>query len=330
MMKRYLELAALWTFAAAVGLTTGETAAQSDPVQAFPAKPVHLVVPFAAGGGNDILARVLSPKMGESFGQPVLVENKPGAQGIIAAEFVMKSTPDGYTVLVGPSGPMTGNPAIYSKLPYSTLRDFLPVTMIGSIPLILVVNSSLPVYSVQELVAYAKARPTSMNYGATAALFQLTSELFNQKTGTRFQHIPYKSSAESMNAVLSGEVTITFSDPPPAAGPLKAGRLRGLAISSPSRHPAWPDIPTMAEAGISDMAFVTWYGLFLPAGTPQAIVRKLRDEVARVVALPDVRERFASLGVDPSGMAGDEFAKIVAADIARWTAVAKAANIKGD
>lgn len=330
MMQRFLELAVRWALAAAAVVAAGQTVAQSDPAQTFPAKPMRMVVPFAPGGGSDILARVLSSKMSESFGQSVLVENKPGAQGIIAAEFVMKSAPDGYTVLMGPSGPMTGNPAMYSKLPYSTLQDFVPVTMIGSIPLILVVNASLPVYSVQELVAYAKERPSKVNYGSSAALFQLTSELFNQKTGTRFQHIPYKGSADSMNAVLSGEVTITFSDPPPSAGPLKAGRLRGLAISSASRHPVWPDIPTMAEAGISDMAFVTWFGLFLPAGTPRTIGRKLRDEVARVIALADVRERFAGLGVDPSGMTGEEFSKIVATDIARWTAVAKAANIKAE
>lgn len=329
-MKRFLEIAALWTFAAAAGLATDQAAAQSEPVQAFPARPIRLVVPFGAGGGNDIVARFLAPKMGESFGQPVLVENKPGAQGIIGVEFVMKSAPDGYTVLVGPSGPMTGNPAIYSKLPYSTLRDFVPVTMIGSIPYLLVVNSSLPVHSLKELVEYAKARPASANYSAPAAIFQLASELFNQKTGTRFQYIPYKSSALSLNAVLSGEVTFTITDPPPSAGQLKAGRLRGLAITSPSRHPSWPEIPTMAEAGVPDIAFVTWFGLFLPAGAPQAIARKLRDEVARLVALPDVRERFATLSVDPSGMTGEEFAKIVAADIARWTAVAKAANIKAD
>lgn len=330
MLKQLLKLAVLWIFATAVCPAIGQTAAQPGAAQTFPAKPIRLIVPFGAGGGNDIVARLLAPKMSESFGQPVLVENKPGAQGIIAVEYVMKSAPDGYTVLVGPSGPMTGNPAIYSKLPYSTLRDFVPVTMIGSIPYLLVVNSSLPVHSVKELVEYAKARPTSVNYSAPAAIFQLACELINQKTGTRFQYIPYKSSALALNAVLSGEVTFTITDPPPSAGALKAGLLRGLAITSPSRHPSWPEIPTMAESGVSDIAFVTWFGLFLPAGTPQAIAHKIRDEVTRLVALPDIRTRMASLGVDPSGMPGDEFAKIVAADIARWTAVAKAANIKAD
>jgi len=313
----------------AAGLA-GQAAAQSDPALSFPTRPIRLVIPFAPGGGNDILARVLAPKMAAALGQPVVVENKPGAQGIIGVELVMKSPPDGYTVLVGPSGPMTGNPAIYTKLPYDPIRDFVPVTMIGSIPLILVVNSSLPVKSVQELVAYAKAHPKSVNYSSVAALFQLTSELFNQKTGTHFQQIPYKSSGDAVNAVISGEVTIMFSDPPPAAGQIKTGRLRGLAISTPNRHPSWPNIPTLAETGISDMAFVTWFGLFLPANTPASIARKLRDEVARAISLPDVRERFAALGVDPSGMPGDQFGKVLAADIARWTAVAKAANIKAD
>ncbi len=329
-MKRLMAMIGLWVFATVAGVAFGQTGAPPDSVQAFPNKSVRLVIPFAPGGGNDILARLLSAKMSESFGQPVIVDNKPGAQGIIGVEFVMKSAPDGYTVLMGPSGPMTGNPAIYSKLPYSPTLDFVPVTMIGSIPYILVVNASLPVQSVQELVAYAKARQATVNYSSTAALFQLAMELFNQKAGTRFQHIPYKSSAEAMNAVLSGEVTVTFSDPPPSAGPIKAGRLKGLAISSPNRHPVFPDIPTMAEAGISDMAFETWFGLFLPLRTPVAIARKLRDEVARVVALPDVRVHLATLGVDPSGMPSEDFAKVVAADIARWTAVAKAANIKAD
>jgi tripartite-type tricarboxylate transporter receptor subunit TctC len=320
-MRQWKSLfAALW-FAAASATAVAQT---------YPSKPIRLVIPFAAGGGNDIVARIVGAKLGEAFGQPVLVENKPGAQGIIAVKFVQESAPDGHTILVGPSGPMTGNPAIYTKLPYETLRDFAPITMVGSFPLILVVNGASPVKSVQELVAFAKSRPNSVNYGSTAALFQLSSELLNQKTGTNFQHIPYKSSAEFVNAVVANEVTIAFADPPPAAGLLKAGKLRALAVTSANRHPSWPDVPTLAEAGVPDVAFLIWIGLFMPAQTPAAIVKRVRDEVARIIALPDVRERLAGLGVDPSGMPSEEFAKVIAADIARWTAVAKAANIKAD
>ncbi|MEO7405016.1 MAG: tripartite tricarboxylate transporter substrate binding protein [Burkholderiales bacterium] len=298
--------------------------------QAYPSKQVRLVIPFAVGGGNDIVARVVAAKLGDAFGQPVIVDNKPGAQGVIAADFAMKSAPDGYTLLMGPSGVMSSNQAINPKLPYQTLRDFVPVTMIGSFPLILVVNSGLSVKSLQELIDYAKARPKNINYGSTTALFQLTSELFNQRTGTSFQHIPYKSSGDFVNAILANEITMAFADPPPAAAHLKSGRLRALAVTADARHPSWPDVPTLFELGIPDMAFAIWMGLFVPTGTPAPIVTKLRDEVARTVALPDVKERFATLGVDPSGMPGEAFAKIIAADIARWTAVAKAANIKAD
>ncbi|MSQ21418.1 MAG: tripartite tricarboxylate transporter substrate binding protein [Betaproteobacteria bacterium] len=295
---------------------------------AYPSKPSRMVIPFGPGGGNDIVARVLSAKLSDSFGQPVIVDNKPGAQGIIAAEAVKTAVPDGYTMLMGPSGVMSANVATHDKLPYAPLKDFVPVLMIGSFPLILVVNVNHPARTVQELVAYAKANPAKVNYGSTTALFQLTSELFNQKTSTNFVHIPYKSSGEFVNAVLSGEITIAFSDPPPAAAHLKSGRLRALGVTAATRHPSWPDVPTMAEAGVPDMAFSVWMGLFVPAGTPAAAMSRLRDDVTRILAMTDVRERFAGLGVDPSGMGTEAFTKIIADDIARWTAVAKTGNIK--
>ena len=304
--------------------------AQEDAAKAFPTKPIRIIVGYSAGGGNDIVARVLSVKMSEGLGQSVIVENKPGAQSIIAAEYVAKSAPDGHTVLMGPSGPMTMNPASYSKLPYSPLRDFAPVSMIGSFPLILVVSPSLQVQSVKDLVEYAKSRPDAVNYAASAAPFQFASELFKQRTGTNFAFIPYRGSGDSITAVVAGQVTMTITDPPPAAGPLKGGKIRPLAITSAARHPSWPDVPTMAESGIPDGDITIWMGLFVPAATPPAIVKKLRDEVARVVHLPDIRERLATLGVDPVGNTSEEFRRIVAADIARWTSVAKAANIKAD
>jgi tripartite-type tricarboxylate transporter receptor subunit TctC len=199
--------------------------------------------------------------------------------------------------------------------------------MIGSFPLILVVNPDLPVKSVKELIAYAKASPQKANYGASAAPFQLAAELFNQKTGTRFQYIPYKGSGESVNAVMSGQVTMTIADPPPVVGPLKGGRVRGLAVTSAKRHPAFPDLPTMAESGV-DIEVTLWTAFLAPAGTPAPIVRRVRDEVVRVVKLPEVRERFAGMGIDPVANTPEEFRRIMAADIAKWTAVAKAANIK--
>ena len=298
--------------------------------ESFPARPIRIIVGYVAGGGNDIIARVVAGKMAEGLGQQVIIENKPGAQSIIAAEFVAKAAPDGYTILMGPSGPMTMNPATYAKLPYAPLRDFVPLSMIGSFPLILVASGASSVKSVQDLIDFAKANPAKSNYASSAAPFQLAAELLKLRTGTSFTHIPYKGSNESANAVMSGEVTMTISDPPPVAGPIKSGRLRALAVTSPRRHPSWPDVPTMMEAGIPDIDIVIWTGFLAPAGTPAAVVKRLQDEVARVVRLPDIRERLNGMGVDPVGNSSEEFGRIIAADIAKWTAVARAANIRAD
>jgi len=311
----------------ALAILAGATALAQD---SYPARPIRIIVGYVAGGGNDIIARVVAGKMAEGLGQQIIIENRPGAQSIIAAEFVAKSAPDGYTVLMGPSGPMTMNPATYSKLPYAPLRDFVPLSMIGSFPLILVTSASSPLKSVKELIDFAKANPGKTNYSSSAAPFQLASELLKLRTGTDFTHIPYKGSNESANAVMAGEVTMTIADPPPLAGPLKGGRLRALAVTSPRRHPSWPDVPTMMEAGIPDIDIVIWTGFLAPAGTPAAIVKRLQDEVARVVRLPEIRERLNGMGVDPVGNTSEEFGRIIAADIAKWTAVAKAANIKAD
>ena len=301
---------------------------QAQP--AYPAKPIQLIVGYAAGGGTDLLARIVASKMAEGLGQPVVIENKVGAQSIIAAQYVARAQPDGYTILLGPSGPMSMNPALYSKLPYSPLRDFAPISLLGSFPLVLAVGQSHPARTVQQLVDYAKANPDKSNYGASAAPFQLAAELFKQKTGTAFQHIAYKGSNESVNATATGEVTMTLADPPPLVGQVKAGRVRPLAITTPVRHPAWPEVPTMREAGFADMDIVLWTGLLAPAGTSPAVIKRLQDEVTRVLNLPDVRERIVALGIDPVASTPDEFSRVIAADIAKWTAVAKAANIKAD
>jgi tripartite-type tricarboxylate transporter receptor subunit TctC len=304
------------------------TAAQSQP--AYPSKPIQLIIGYAAGGGTDLLGRVVAAKMAEGLGQAVVIENKAGAQAIIAAQHVAKANPDGYTLMLGPTGPLAMNPALYSKLPYSPLRDFAPISLIGSFPLVLVVGQSHPAKTVQQLVDYAKASPDKANYGASAAPFQLAAELFKQKTGTAFQHIAYKGSNESVNATATGEITMTIADPPPVVGQYKAGRVRVLAVTAAARHPGWPGVPTMAEAGIPDMEIALWAGLLAPAGTPQPIIRRLQEEVARVMKLPEVRERIAALGVDPASSTPEEFSRLIAADIAKWTAVAKAANIKAD
>jgi tripartite-type tricarboxylate transporter receptor subunit TctC len=296
----------------------------------YPTKPIRIVLGYAAGGGNDLIVRVMAPRMSEGLGQPVIVENKPGAQGIIASESVAKAPPDGYTLLMGPTGPMAMNPATYAKLPYSSTRDFAPISTIGQFPLIVAVGAALPIRSVKELIDYAKQNPGKANYGSSAAAFQIATELFKQKTGTEFVHIPYKSSGESVQAVVAGQVTMTICDPPPASGPLRAGTVRALAITSDKRHPSWPDVPTLAEAGVPDVEVWLWTAFWAPVKTPPSIVARLQEETARVVRLPDVREGLAKLGVDPVGGSSEELRSRLARDLAKWTAVAKAANIKNE
>jgi tripartite-type tricarboxylate transporter receptor subunit TctC len=298
--------------------------------EAYPNKPIRILVGYAAGGGNDIIVRVMQPELQKGLGQPVIIENKPGAQGIIAAELAARSAPDGYTIMMGPSGPMTINPATYSKLPYSPTRDFAPISMICEFPLLVTVDAKLPVNSVRELIAYAKANPGKSNYASSAGIFQITTEMFKQRTGTAIEMIPYKSSGESVQAVLGGQVMMTIVDPPPATGALKAGTLRALAVTSGKRHPSWPELPTLIEAGVPDMEVPVWTAFFAPAKTPPAIVARLQQEVARVVQTQEVRDRFAAMGLDPVGGSSEDLGRRMARDIEKWTAVAKAANIKND
>src|SRR5207302_1686283 len=298
--------------------------------QDYPSKPIRIIVGYAAGGGNDLIVRVMAQRMAEGLVQPVIIENKPGAQAIIATEYAAKAPPDVYIVLMGPTGPMTMNPATYAKLPYDPVRDFAPIATIGQFPLLVTVGASLPVRSIKELIDYAKKNPGKANYGSSAAAFQIATELFKQKTGTEFVHIPYKSSGESVQAVVSGQVTMTICDPPPASGPLRAGTARALAITSSQRHPSWPDVPTLAEAGVPEVEVWLWTAFFAPARTPPAIVARLQKEVARVVRLPDVREGLAKLGVDPVGGSSEELGTRLARDIEKWTAVAREANIRND
>ena len=323
---------ALGGLAAATLAGTGvvQVSAQGDPAQTYPNKPIRIIVGFGPGGGNDIFARLVGQKLSERLGQPVLVENKPGAGAVIATDYVAKSPPDGYTLLVGATGAMTISPAVYSKLPYATLRDFVPLSMIASFPLLVTVNASAPVKSIAELVAYAKANPAKANYASSSPAFQLATEQFKQKTGAPLEHIAYKSSGEMLTAVVSGEVLVALADAPPVSGHLKAGRIRALAVTSAQRISEFPDVPTMAEAGVADLEVRLWSGLFAPAATPAGIVKKLEKELMEIVKLPDVNERLKGLAVDPAGSTSEEFARMIAAELPHWAAVAKAANIKLD
>jgi tripartite-type tricarboxylate transporter receptor subunit TctC len=299
--------------------------AQEDPAK-YPTKPIHLIVGFAAGGGNDIIARVFGQKLSESLGQPVIVENKPGGGAIVATEYVAKSPPDGYTLLMSASG-ISINPAVYAKLPYDAVNDFVAVSELGSFPLIMIVAASSPIKSVAELVTYAKANPDKMNYASSSASFQLVTELFKQKTGAPMQVIPYKSANESVLAVISGQVTTTIADAGPVTGQVKSGTARALAVAAPKRMEDLPDVPTLKEAGV-DVDAVLWSGIFVPKATPPAIVRKIEGELMRIARLPDVIARLKPLGIDTIGNSSEEFTKILADDIARWGEVARSANIK--
>jgi tripartite-type tricarboxylate transporter receptor subunit TctC len=304
--------------------------AQDDAAQAYPSKPVYLIVGFGPGGGNDIYARLIQPKLAERLGKPVVIENKPGAGGTIAANFVARSAPDGHTLYLGATGAMTVSPAVFSKLPYDTLRDFAPVSMIAWNPLLLAVNANAPVKSVQDLVAYASANPAKANYASSSPAFQLPTEQFKERTGTPLVGANYKSSNESLAAVVSGEVLMAIADAAPVMEQLRAGRVRALGVLSAQRFADLPDVPTMAEAGLPDMEVRLWSGVFAPAATPPAIVRKLEKELIEIIKLPEVNDRLKQLQVDPSGNTSEEFKRLIAAELARWAAVAKAANIKLD
>jgi len=293
----------------------------------YPTRPIRIVVGFTPGGGNDIIARVFGQKLSESLGQPVIIENKPGAGAILATEYVARSAPDGYMLLVGASGAMVINPAVYEKLSYDTVRDFKPVSELGSFPLILIVNSKSPFKSLADLVAYAKANPDKANYSSSSAAFQLATELFKQKTGVPMQMIPYKGANDSVTAVISGEVTATIADAGPVTSQVTGGNARALAVAAPKRVESLPEVPTMKEAG-ADVEAVLWSGIFVPAATPPEIVAKLEAEFIRIARLPDVVSRLKLLNIDSIGNSSEEFSRIIAADLERWKAVARAGNIK--
>src|SRR5580692_4890650 len=276
-----------------------------DDVSKYPTRPIHIIVGFAAGGGNDIIARVFGQKLSEDLGQPVVVENRPGAGAIVAMEHVAKSPPDGYTLLVSASG-IAINSAVYAKLPYDPIRDFTPVSEIAAFPLILIVNAASPFKSTAELVAYAKANPDKTNYASSSATFQFVTELFKQKTGAPMQVIPYKSATESVTAVIAGQVTTTIADAGPVLSQVQGGHLRALAIASPKRMPELPGVPTLKEQG-TDVDGDLWTGVFAPGGTPPAVVKKLESEFIRIAQLPDVIARLKPLGVRTVGNSSEEF-----------------------
>jgi tripartite-type tricarboxylate transporter receptor subunit TctC len=297
----------------------------SAQVPAWPRKPVRLIVPYAPGGFNDIVARIVADKLAPSLGQPVVVENRAGAGAIVGTEVVVKSPPDGHTLLMAASGPMVFNPVLVAKLPYSS-QDLVPISMAGAVPLILAVNDAFPAKTLAELVTYSQANPDKTSYSYPAASMQLIVELIKSKSGLRALNVPYQGSAPSMNALLTQEVQMTLIEPGGAAALLAAGKVRALAVTSEQRLLAYPNVATLREQGI-DVSVTIWNGLFAPAGTPAPIISRLQSEMARIMALPDVVEKLQKLEVRAVGGTSAELAKTVAQEIELWTQVARANNI---
>lgn len=301
--------------------------AQSWAQAAWPNKAVRIVVPYAPGGANDILARVLAEKLSPVLGHPVLVENKPGAGAMVGSDFVAKAAPDGYTLLMAASGPMVFNPVLVAKLPYNPLTDLAPISIVGSFPLILAVNESSSAKTFKDLVALSKASPDKSNYSYPAASFQLIMELVKARSGLKALNVPYQGSAPSINAVLTQEVQMTLIDSGPIAALVKSGKLRALAVTSEQRLASYAQVPTLKEQGI-DLAVNLWSGLLAPAGTPEPILKRLQEEVARIMSLPDVAERMGKLDIRPLGTSSADMGKTMASEIQLWGQVAKDNNIQ--
>ena len=306
-------------------------AAAGASAQAWPVKPVKMVVPFPAGGPTDVLSRAMADKLGTALGQPVVIENKPGAGGAIGADFVAKSAPDGYTLVMATTSTHSIGPYL-AKLPYDPQKDFTPIVWVGNATNILVVPPSLGVNSVQELILLAKKDPGKLNYATSGVgtVVHLTTEYFASEAGVKLTHVPYKGVQLSIPDLLSGQVSMLFDNIMTAQSHIKSGKLKALAISSPKRSPLVPDVPTMSEAGLVGFESVTWFGVFGPAGTPKAVVERLNMEVNKVLADPAIRERFAQLGFEPAGGTPGEFAAVVQRDAAKWSKVIKDANVRAE
>jgi tripartite-type tricarboxylate transporter receptor subunit TctC len=302
--------------------------------QTYPSRPLRLIVPFPPGGSTDILARALSQKLAEGLGQPVVIDNRPGAGGSIGAEAAAKAAPDGTTLMMGHLGTLAVNAAIYKKLPYDPVKSFAPVCLMAIVPSVLVVNPSLPVSSVAELIAYAKKNPGKLAYGSagSGSTSHLTTEYFKLATGTDILHVPYKGVGPMLTDLISGQLSMGLNGAPAVMPHVNSGRLRALAVSSLTRLPSLPNIPTLAESGaesgLSGFEANGWYGIVAPAGTPREIVARLNAEIRRIVATPELRARLDAEGAIPAADTPEAFAAFIASEIARWGAVVRRAGIE--
>jgi tripartite-type tricarboxylate transporter receptor subunit TctC len=300
--------------------------------QAWPSKPIKYIVPFAAGGTTDILGRMVSAKLAEAFGQPVVVENRPGAAGALGAELVAKSPPDGYTLGGGTISSHAINVSLYSKLPYDPIKDFTPITMLATLPNMLVIHPSIPANNVQELIAFLKANPNKHSFGSAGngTSQHMSGELFKSMTGVQMQHIPYKGSGPMIPDLLGGVISMSFENLTTAYPPAKQGKLKALAVTSAKRSFLAPDVPTLAEAGLAGYDISSWQAMFAPAGLPKDIHERIYAETAKALKAPDVAKRLQDLGLDAGGMRPEELSALIKADIPKLAKVVKDSGAKVD
>ncbi len=307
-------------------------AAGAAPAQdAWPARPLRFILPFPPGGGTDILGRLIAERLAAALGQPVVTENRGGAGGNVGAEAAARAAPDGYTiVLTAPS--LAISPSLYSKLNYDPVKDFAPISLVATVPNVMITQASLPVHNLQEFIAHARAKPGALNFGSGGAgtSNHLAGELFNLTAGTTLVHIPYKGVNLAMQDVLAGNVHLVFIGIPAAAPHIKSGRLRALALVAPQRSNALPEVPTVAEAGLADFEVTTWYGVLAPAGTSRNVITRLNAELVRIMHAPDMKERLANTGTDALTSTPEEFSAYIKREIAKWGDVIRRAGVKAD
>jgi len=309
-----------------VAATCSAGAARADD---YPSRPIRIIVPYAPGGGADTVARIVARRVSDTIGQPIVIENRTGAGSILGTDAVAKAEPDGYTLLLGQSGPISINPAVYKDLRYDPVKDFAPVTMTTAYPYILVVNAKLPARSLPEFVALARSQPGAMNYGTTGigAANHLVAELFNGKAGIKMTHIPYRGTALAVGDLVAGQVTMVFGDPISVLPHMQSGSLRALAVTSLQRSPVAPEVPTVAESGFPGFDALAWHGILAPAKTPPAIVKKLNAEIVNALKHPETQALLVKQAMQTVGNTPEEFAAFIRNDIAVWKAVAAEADV---
>jgi tripartite-type tricarboxylate transporter receptor subunit TctC len=315
-----------------IGFAVGVLVPGLVMAQTWPSKPIRIVIAQAPGSATDVISRVVAIPLGEALGQPIVIDARPGAGGVLGTEVAARSAPDGYTLFMGNNSTHGSNPAVYAKLPYDAVKDFAPVSFVASVPYVLVVDPSLPVKSVQEFVAYAKARPGKLNYASAGngSTHHFCGELFKSMTGVDMQHIPYKGSGPGIAGLLGGEVSMMFSNVADIGSQIKAGKVRALAVTAQRRAATLPDVPTMAEAGLPDFVITSWFGLLVPAGTPAPIVARLNAETVKVLGKAEVKATLAQQGLEVAPSSPEAFATHIKSEIARFTQIAKAAGIKAE